>query len=321
MTKKVFEYNLDESFELFMLIKSADVRKAKNNKPFIAFTFQDKSGQIDGKFWDAKEEDINRFQAGTVVFVSGKRELYQNNPQLRISKMRLAQAGEPSSPELYMERAPIRTEDMIEEINQTLFEITSAPINRVVRYLLKKFHKEFFDFPAAKRHHHAFPGGLSFHTISILRLAKTVVKNYPGVSQSLLYGGVILHDIGKTIELTGSLSTEYTLKGNLIGHIVLIDEEITKACEALKISEDNEDIILLKHVVLAHHGKMEYGSPVLPHLLEAEIIHYLDNLDASINMIDTALQRTTEGSFSERIFGLENRSFYKPNVTPPAQTE
>ncbi|AZP05757.1 3'-5' exoribonuclease YhaM family protein [Jeotgalibaca ciconiae] len=304
-----------------MLIKSADVRKAKNNKPFIAFTFQDKSGQIDGKFWDAKEEDINRFQAGTVVFVSGKRELYQNNPQLRISKMRLAQAGEPSSPELYMERAPIRTEDMIEEINQTLFEITSAPINRVVRYLLKKFHKEFFDFPAAKRHHHAFPGGLSFHTISILRLAKTVVKNYPGVSQSLLYGGVILHDIGKTIELTGSLSTEYTLKGNLIGHIVLIDEEITKACEALKISEDNEDIILLKHVVLAHHGKMEYGSPVLPHLLEAEIIHYLDNLDASINMIDTALQRTTEGSFSERIFGLENRSFYKPNVTPPAQTE
>ena len=107
----------------------------------------------------------------------------------------------------------------------------------------------------------------------------------------------------------------------MIGHIVLIDEEITKACEALKISEDNEDIILLKHVVLAHHGKMEYGSPVLPHLLEAEIIHYLDNLDASINMIDTALQRTTEGSFSERIFGLENRSFYKPNVTPPAQTE
>lgn len=321
MTKKVFEYNLDEPFEIFMLIKGADVRKAKNNKPFIAFTFQDKSGQIDGKFWDAKEEDINRFQAGTVVFVSGKRELYQNNPQLRISKMRLAQAGEPSSPELYMERAPIRTEDMIEEINQTLFEITSAPINRVVRYLLKKFHKEFFDFPAAKRHHHAFPGGLSFHTISILRLAKTVVKNYPGVSQSLLYGGVILHDIGKTIELTGSLSTEYTLKGNLIGHIVLIDEEITKACEALKISEDNEDVILLKHVVLAHHGKMEYGSPVLPHLLEAEIIHYLDNLDASINMIDTALQRTTEGSFSERIFGLENRSFYKPNVTPPAQTE
>ena len=321
MTKKVFEYNLDESFEIFMLIKGADVRKAKNNKPFIAFTFQDKSGQIDGKFWDAKEEEINRFQAGVVVHITGKREMYQNNPQLRINKMRLAQAGEPSSPELYMERAPIRTEDMVEEINQTLFEITSAPINRVVRFLIKKFQKEFFEYPAAKRHHHAFPGGLGFHTISILRMAKTVAKLYPTINPSLLYGGVILHDIGKTIELTGSLSTEYTLKGNLIGHIVLIDEEITKACEALKISDDNEDIILLKHLVLAHHGKMEFGSPVKPHLLEAEIIHHLDNLDASINMIDTALQRTAEGSFSERIFGLDNRMFYKPNPSHPTSAE
>ncbi|MDE1548376.1 3'-5' exoribonuclease YhaM family protein [Jeotgalibaca caeni] len=296
-----------------MLIKSADVRKAKNNKPFIAFTFQDKSGQIDGKFWDAKEEDIERFLAGTVVMVSGKREMYQNNPQLRITKMRTAREGEPVSPEQFMERAPMRTEEMVDEINQTLFQITSAPINRIVRFILNKYHKAFFDFPAAKRHHHAFPGGLSYHTISILRMAKTVAENYPSVNTSLLYGGVILHDIGKTVELSGSLSTEYTLKGNLIGHIVLLDEEITKACEALKISDDTEDVILLKHVILAHHGKMEFGSPVVPHLLEAEIIHHLDNLDASINMIDTALQRTTEGTFSERIFGLDNRTFYKPN--------
>lgn len=319
MAKKIYEHELDEVFEIFLLIKSADVRKAKNNKPFIAFTFQDKSGQIDGKFWDAKDEDIARFQPGTVVMVSGKRELYQNNPQLRITKMRPVKEGEPASPELFMERAPIRTEDMIEEINQTLFQITSAPINRIVRFVLNKYHKSFFEFPAAKRHHHAFPGGLSYHTISILRLAKTVVENYPNVNQSLLYGGIILHDIGKTIELTGSVSTEYTLKGNLIGHIVLMDEEITKACEHLKINEDSEDVILLKHVILAHHGKLEFGSPVMPHVLEAEIIHHLDMLDASINMIDTALQRTTEGTFSERVFGLGNRMFYRPSG--PKQAE
>jgi len=130
---------------------------------------------------------------------------------------------------------------------------------------------------------------------------------------------VILHDIGKTIELSGSMSTEYTLKGNMIGHIVLIDEEITKACLALNIDEDSEEVILLKHIVLAHHGKQEFGSPVTPHLLEAEIIHHLDNLDASINMIDTALFRTTPGTFSERIFGLENRSFYKPLFTQTSE--
>lgn len=312
MAKKIYEYNLDETFEIFLLIKSADVRLAKNNKPFIAFTFQDRSGQIDGKFWDAKEEDIKRYQAGTVVSVTGKRELYQNNPQLRITKMRVAHEGDGVYAEQFMERAPLRTEEMVEEINNTLFEITSAPINRIVRFILNKYHKSFFEFPAAKRHHHAFAGGLSYHTISILRLAKTVAQNYPGVDVSLLYGGVILHDVGKTIELTGALSTEYTLKGNLLGHIVLVDEEITKACEALKIDENTEDVVLLKHVVLAHHGKLEFGSPVVPHLLEAEIIHYLDNLDASINMIDTALQRTAPGTFSERIFGLENRMFYHP---------
>ncbi|UJF15192.1 OB-fold nucleic acid binding domain-containing protein [Jeotgalibaca sp. MA1X17-3] len=313
MTKKIYEYELDEAFEIYLLIKSADVRLAKNNKPFIAFTFQDRSGQIDGKFWDAKEDEINRFQAGTVVKVSGKRELYQNNPQLRITKMRIAHENEAVAPEHFIERAPLRTEEMVEEINRVLFEITSAPINRIVRYILNKYQKAFFDFPAAKRHHHAFAGGLSYHTVSILRLAETIAKNYTGINHSLLYGGIILHDIGKTIELTGALSTEYTLKGNLIGHIVLVDEEITKACEALKIEEDTEDVILLKHVVLAHHGKLEFGSPVVPHLLEAEIIHHLDNLDASINMIDTAIQRTKPGEFSERVFGLGNRNFYKPS--------
>ncbi len=321
MVKKVYEYDLDESFDIYLLIKSADVRLAKNNKSFIAFTFQDRSGQIDGKFWDAKEDEINRFQAGTVVKVSGKRELYQNNPQLRISKMRIAQDVDAVSPEQFMERAPLRTEEMVEEINNTLFEITSAPINRIVRFILNKYHKAFFDYPAAKRLHHAFAGGLSYHTVSILRLAKTVASNYPGINESLLYGGVILHDIGKTIELSGAFSTEYTLKGNLIGHIVLVDEEITKACEALKIDEDTEDVILLKHVVLAHHGKLEFGSPVVPHLLEAEVIHHLDNLDASINMIDTALQRTTPGTFSERIFGLENRTFYHPNESVAVEKE
>ena len=319
MAKKIYEHEIDDNFEIYVLIKSADIRLAKNGKKFIAFTFQDRSGQIDGKYWDAKEEDIQQFQAGQVVAVTGKREMYQNNPQLRITKLRLAREGEPGRPELYMERAPLKSEEMVEEVSQILFEITSAPINRIVRHILKKYQREFFEYPAAKRHHHAIVGGLGFHTVSILRMAKTVIQYYPSVNKSLLYGGVILHDIGKTIELSGSMSTEYTLKGNLIGHIVLIDEEITKACLSLNIDEDSEEVILLKHIVLAHHGKQEFGSPVTPHLLEAEIIHHLDNLDASINMIDTALLRTTPGTFSERIFGLENRSFYKPLFAQPSE--
>lgn len=319
--KDLYDYNVDDTFEIFLLIKSAEVRVAKNGKKFIAFTFQDKSGQMDGKFWDASNEDIEKYVSGAIVKVSGKRELYQGNPQIRLYKLRLSSLGEPDKAEQFIERAPINKEDMVEELNQTLFEITNAPWNRIVRHLLTKYQKEYFESPAAKRFHHAFHGGLAFHTISMLRLAKVIANQYENINESLLYAGVIIHDLGKVIELTGPVSTEYTLEGNMIGHIVLVDEEISKACAVLKIDEHSEDVVLLKHMVLAHHGKLEFGSPVQPKLREAEILYHIDHLDATINMLDIALNRTEPGTFSERIFGLDNRSFYNPNVSSVSKDE
>lgn len=310
--KKLRDLTVDEEFQAFLLIKNADVRLAKNGKKFIAFTFQDTTGTIDGKFWDVSEEEINKFEAGKVVALQGKRELYNGNPQVKIIHMRLARSDEPSEPTQYMERAPLKKEEMEEEINQTLFEIINPHWNRIVRFLLNKYQKEFFDFPAAKRNHHAFAGGLAYHTVSMLRLAKAIVKEYPELNPSLLYAGVILHDLGKVIELSGPMSTEYTLVGNLVGHLVLVDEEITKACMALKFDENEEDIVVLRHMVLAHHGLLEYGSPVRPRIMEAEILHQIDNLDASMQMMLTSLRQTQPGNYSDRIFGMDNRSFYLP---------
>ena len=310
--KKLRDLAVDEEFQAFLLIKNADVRLAKNGKKFIAFTFQDTTGTIDGKFWDASEEEINKFEAGKVVALQGKRELYNGNPQVKIIHMRLARPDEPSEPTQYMERAPLKKEEMEEEINQTLFEIINPHWNRIVRFLLNKYQKDFFDFPAAKRNHHAFAGGLAYHTVSMLRLAKAIVKEYPELNPSLLYAGVILHDLGKVIELSGPMSTEYTLVGNLVGHLVLVDEEITKACIALKFDENEEDIVVLRHMVLAHHGLLEYGSPVRPRIMEAEILHQIDNLDASMQMMLTSLRQTQPGNYSDRIFGMDNRSFYLP---------
>lgn len=310
--KKLRDLAVDEEFQAFLLIKNADVRLAKNGKKFIAFTFQDTTGTIDGKFWDASEEEINKFEAGKVVALQGKRELYNGNPQVKIIHMRLARPDEPSEPTQYMERAPLKKEEMEEEINQTLFEIINPHWNRIVRFLLNKYQKEFFDFPAAKRNHHAFAGGLAYHTVSMLRLAKAIVKEYPELNPSLLYAGVILHDLGKVIELSGPMLTEYTLVGNLVGHLVLVDEEITKACIALKFDENEEDIVVLRHMVLAHHGLLEYGSPVRPRIMEAEILHQIDNLDASMQMMLTSLRQTQPGNYSDRIFGMDNRSFYLP---------
>ena len=316
MTKKLYEYNVDESFEICLLIKSADVRMAKNGNPFIAFTFQDQSGQMDGKYWSATSDDIAKYVPGKVVVVNGKREMYNNSPQVKIVSLRLTDAskGEPTSASYFVEHAPMTKEEMEEEVNQIMFDITNPYLRRIVHNILKKYQETFFEFPAAKRHHHAFVGGLSFHTVSMLRLAKAIATQYTQINRSLLYSGVILHDIGKTMELTGAIGTEYTLKGNLLGHIVIMDEEITKACEELGIDENQEDVLLLKHLILAHHGKLEYGSPVRPQLLEAEVLHHIDLLDATITMMSNALDKTEPGAFSERVFGLDNRSFYKPTI-------
>ena len=310
--KKLRELTVEELFESFVLIKNADVRVAKNGKKFIAFTFQDTSGTIDGKYWDASEDEITRFTAGNVVLLNGKREVYQNKPQVKILHMRLATAEEPSQPSLYMERAPLKKEEMVEEINQVIFEITNAHWNRMVRYLMTKYQQEFYEFPAAKRNHHAFANGLAYHTVSMLRLGKAIAKEYPEINTSLLYAGIILHDLGKVLELSGAITTEYTVAGNLIGHLVLVDEEITKACLALKIDDREEDVVVLRHMVLAHHGLLEYGSPVRPRIMEAEILHQIDTMDASIQMMLGAIRQTQPGEYTERIFGLDNRSFYVP---------
>lgn len=315
MDKKLYEYEMDDTVELFLLIKSTAERKTRAGKPFMTITFQDTSGEMTGNLWDVSEEQVNTFKPATVVHVKGKREEYNSQPQLRIDRIRLAEESEPNNPELYVKRAPMNRETMIEKLNDIIFEITNPSMNRIVRFLLNKYNKDFFNSPAAKSNHHAFNGGLAYHTISMIELAKTVANYYPNINQSLLFSGLILHDLGKVIELSGPTATEYTLEGQLIGHIVLIDQEITTACDELKIATDTEDVLMLRHVILAHHGLLEYGSPVRPQVKEAEIIHYLDQLDAKINMMEDALEKADPGEFTGRIWPLENRRFYKPTFT------
>jgi 3'-5' exoribonuclease len=144
----------------------------------------------------------------------------------------------------------------------------------------------------------------------MLRTAEALCDIYPSLNRSLLYSGIILHDIGKVKELSGPIGTTYTTEGNLIGHIVIAVEEITKIAEELEI--DGEEVLLLKHLILSHHGKLEYGSPKVPMLKEAEILHFIDNIDARMMMMDKHLEKTDEGTFTERIFPLENRNLYKP---------
>lgn len=308
----LYDVKTGEEFGLFVLIKSADIRVARNGNPFIAFNFQDRSGSMEGMYWSATEQEIEKFKAGRVVFLKGERDNYQGKAQVKIKQLRLADQGEPDDPTLYVERIVMKKEDIADEINEALFLIREPNIVRVVRKILLMVEEDFYQYPAAKRHHHAMAGGLSFHTVSMLRIARALLKIYPEINASLLIGGIILHDIGKTVELTGPLSTDYTLKGKLLGHIVLMSEMIEKACHEIGVNAENESIILLKHVVLAHHGKLEYGSPVQPQLMEAELVHQIDMMDATINMMSTALGKVEQGDYTEAIFPMDRRVLYKP---------
>ncbi|WP_088809335.1 MULTISPECIES: 3'-5' exoribonuclease YhaM [unclassified Listeria] len=310
MERKLLEFDVGESIELFLLIKSSVKGTASNGKPFLSLVLQDKSGELEAKLWDVSENDEAAYAAEHIVHIAGDIQNYRGRKQLKIRQIRQASPLDNVSAGEFMETAPANKDEMAEEITQYIFEMKNANLQRITRSLLKKYQDKFYDYPAAVRHHHEFVSGLSYHVVSMLRLAKSISDLYPSVNRDLLYAGVILHDLGKVIELSGPVSTTYTIEGNLIGHISIVVEEVSKMAEELHI--DGEEVVVLKHILLAHHGKGEWGSPKPPLVREAEILHQIDLMDASMNMMEKALRHTKPGEFSERIFGLDNRAFYRP---------
>ncbi|WP_159795811.1 3'-5' exoribonuclease YhaM family protein [Streptococcus halichoeri] len=309
---KINQMKKDHPFEGFFLIKSAEVRKTRAGKDYIAFVFQDDTGEISGNLWDAQTYNVEEFTAGKVVHMKGRREVYNGTPQVNQIALRHPRQGEPNDPKAFKEKAPVSVTEVRDYLEGMLFKIENATWQRIVRALYRKYDQAFYSYPAAKTNHHAFESGLAYHTATMVRLADSIGDIYPELDKSLLYAGIMLHDLAKVLELTGPENTEYTVRGNLIGHISLINEEITKVIAELNISDTKEEVTVLRHLILSHHGQLEYGSPVRPRIMEAEILHMIDNIDASMMMMTTALKRVDEGEMTNRIFAMDNRSFYKP---------
>ncbi|RNF39416.1 3'-5' exoribonuclease YhaM [Planococcus salinus] len=312
MTKGITQRAVGETVDTFLLIKQSTKGVTTTGNPFMSLVLQDKSGDIEAKLWDTKDEHEAMYAAETIVRVGGEIHNYRGKNQLRIKSIRPAKPEEKKSISDLVPSSEKSTDELLEEILKYLFDMQNPQIQRITRHLLKKYQERILTFPAATRNHHDYVSGLADHVVSMLKLGKSICDIYPSLNKDLLYSGIILHDIGKVFELSGPISTSYTVEGNLLGHISIMVTEISKAAEELSI--EGEEVLLLQHMVLSHHGKEEWGSPKKPMIKEAEILHYIDNIDAKMMMLDRALEKTKPGEFTERLFPLDNRSFYKPNV-------
>ncbi|RUL56367.1 MULTISPECIES: 3'-5' exoribonuclease YhaM [Lysinibacillus] len=308
--KGITKLQAGEPVSQFLLIKQATKGVTTVGKPFMTLILQDKSGDIEAKLWDTNDEHENMYRPEVIVHVGGEIHDYRGKNQLRIKQIRIARADEGVQINDLLPSSSTPKEELYDELMQFFFEIKNANISRITRFLIKKYQSELTVFPAASKNHHDYASGLLDHVVSMLRLGKSICDLYPSLNRDLIYSGIILHDIGKVKELTGPIATSYTTEGNLLGHITIMVDEIGQAAKELGI--EGEEVMVLKHIVLSHHGKEEWGSPKKPMIQEAEILHYIDNVDAKMNMLTRALSKTKQGEFTERIFALDNRSFYKP---------
>ncbi len=301
-----------EQVDQFLLIKQSTKGVTTVGKPFMSLVLQDKSGDIEAKLWDTGEEQETLYRAEAIVRVGGEIHDYRGKNQLRIKQIRPARQEEGIQIHDLVPSSATPKEELYDELTQYFFEIKNPTIARITRHLIKKYHEQILVYPAASKNHHDYASGLLDHVVSMLRLGKSICELYPTLNRDLMFSGIILHDIGKVIELTGPVATAYTIEGNLLGHITIMVNEIGQAARELGV--EGEEVMLLQHLVLSHHGKEEWGSPKKPMIQEAEMIHYIDNIDAKMNMLTRALDKTQPGEFTERLFPLDNRSFYKPTI-------
>lgn len=307
-------YNTGDTFEGFLLIKNASKGATAAGQPFLTLKLSDATGDIEAKFWNVTESDIANYTNGKVVELKATVIEYRGASQLQLQQIFISDAAKEMSAEDFMEKAPISKDELINEIDETIFNMHNGTIRSIVRSFIERYNHEFFVYPAAATIHHAFVSGLAYHTVTMLRIAKSLAAIYPNLNKDLLYGGVILHDIGKIHEFTSATDTTRSRDGSLLGHIPIMATEIKEVAKELSIEKDSEEVSLLQHMVLAHHGKPEWGSARTPLIQEAELLHMIDNIDAKMNTIGRTLEKTKPGEFSEKMFSLENRSFYKPLI-------
>lgn len=292
------------------MVKQATRAVSNTGTPYLSLTLQDVSGTIDAKMWQVDDTDLEIAIAGALIRVNGVVGMYKGHPQLKINELEAVQENEVDMSK-FIPVAPVGMDAMKKRLDEYIELIQDNELHNLTYKIIHDNYEKYTTYPAAVTVHHAYMGGLLFHSLSICAMAIKTQQQYSFLNKDYLIAGALLHDIGKTVELSGPKAASYTDEGNLLGHISIGAMIVYSVGKELKMSE--EKLSVITHMILAHHGELEFGSPKVPATAEAYVLHSLDDLDAKMECLKGILSSSEEGSFTGKIVWMENANFFKPH--------
>ena len=282
------------------LVQSKEIRQKKGGEFYLSLMLGDRTGELDAKMWDNVADVLDAFDRDDFVQVKGLIQVFHNRPQMTIHKLRLMHESEIDFSD-YFPASKRDPEEMWRELRGIIAGIGNAHLKALLEALLDdpEIARRYRRAPAAKSIHHAFLGGLIEHVLSLCALAKATAAHYRMIDLDLLLTGVVLHDIGKIYELNYERGFSYSNEGQLIGHISIA---MRMVADKLRGLPDFSPLLrsLVEHMILSHHGKLEFGSPKAPQFPEALLLHYLDDMDSKMECMRSMLakDRQVEGCFT-----------------------
>lgn len=298
------------------MVSQAVLRSTTRGDFYIAMFLSDRTGKLNGRMWQATEAVFNSLPREGFVRITGRSEVYQSALQIVVNQISVVPNEQVALAD-YLPRTEKNTEQMFDDVKKILTKIRNPQLRALLKefFLDKELMKAFCTAPAAMSNHHAYLGGLLEHTHSMLNVADAILPFYPNLQSDLVLAGIFLHDMGKTSELSYQMAFGYTDSGQMLGHIVqtaiMIDQKADSAADG---GHPVDEIILtnLQHIVLAHHGQYEFGSPKLPATSEAFLVGYIDNIDAKMNQVANRIDNDPGNTdWTGYIPSLESRLYRK----------
>ena len=316
----VSELQLNQTVFGTFLVSYKDIRQKKSGEPYLTLTLADRTGELDAKMWDNAAEALYTFDRDDFVRVKGLYQIFQNRPQLTVHKIQPVAASE-LEPSDYFPASKRDRDEMFRELQSRIGDVRNPHIKALLEAVFadESIASRFRTAPAAKTVHHAWIGGLIEHVLSLCDLAKLAAAHYPHIDLDLLLAGVLLHDIGKIDELTYTRSFGYSNQGQLLGHITIGVRMIEEKLRLIPgFPAPLRDLLL--HMILSHHGELEFGSPKVPLFPEALLLHLLDNLDSKMECMRALIEKDqlVEGVWTGYSSPLDRSVLKKDKFLAPA---